>query len=395
MRILMVSPNPLDATLGASKVTLELAAALNALPDVVCDLCGPDDVGVIRHFSRQGWADFNAGMNDFIRRKGADYDVVDVDHEHLPFPRESFSSRPLLVARSVLLVHHLERIRFPLPRNPRILASRVVHAAASARFLKQRIADATATIAAADLVNVSNRADKAELITRGVAASKIVVLPFGMTSARRDAFAQSTSAPASPPVVAFVGSFDFRKGAADFPQIFSAILAAVPGVRLALFGTAGHFRTAEEVRRLFPAEQRDAVDIYTKFDPASLPDLLARCSVGIFPSYCEGFGFGVLEMLAAGLPVCAYDAPGPPEMLSRELLAPPGQTKELAAKIVAFLTNSAALDEARIAARKTAARFEWLDIARQTVASYAAHAEQRQRSSRSADDARNVAGHTP
>jgi glycosyltransferase involved in cell wall biosynthesis len=379
MRILMVSPNPLDATLGASKVTLELSAALNSLPDVQCDLRGPDDVGAVRHFNARGWADFNAAMADFVRRRADEYDVVDVDHEHLPFPRTSFASRPLLVARSVLLVHHLDTIRFPRPRTVRDIVSRVRHAVASARFRRHRIVAADATMASADLVNVSNRTDKAVLIEHGVPASKIVVLPFGMTAARRQEFAQVPSVPASPPVIAFVGSFDFRKGAADFPKIFARIRIAVPDARLALFGTAGHFRTVEDVRRFFPAAQRDALDIHPKFDPVMLPALLARCAVGIFPSYCEGFGFGVLEMLAAGVPVFAYDAPGPPEMLDADHLVAPGETRALADKVIAFLQNRPTADHVRTLARQVATRFDWLEIARRTAALYAQHVQDRGR----------------
>ena len=376
----MVSPNPLDPTLGASKVTMELSTALNALDGVQCNLYGPEAVGTMRRFSSRGWAEVNAATRAFVRDRAEHYDVVDIDHEHLPFPRSDFSRRPLLVARSVLLVHHLERIRFPQPMTARLLASRLRHGPPTAWFQHRRIAGANATIAAADLVNVSNHADKAELVRRGVSPAKIVVLPFGLTQAQRDAFRQVEARPSPSPVIAFVGSFDFRKGAADFPGIFASILACVPEARLALFGTAGHFRTADQVRALFPSEQRHAIDIHPTFDPATLPALLARCTVGMFPSYCEGFGFGVLEMLAAGLPVVAYDAPGPPEMLEPGRLVPPGDTGALAAKVLALLADEERLTAARMNARQTAAKFDWMDIARRTVALFAEHAERHRQS---------------
>jgi glycosyltransferase involved in cell wall biosynthesis len=370
MRLLIVSPNPLDRRLGAAKVLIELGEALNAVPGVTCVLAGPDDVGVRRSFDEDGWRRFSEAQRDFLKRCAADFDIVDYDHEHLPFDRAEFDPRPLFVARSVLLVHYLETIRFPEPRTPRIVLSGIVHGRARASFQRQRIADATRTIRSADLVNVSNAYDRRELARRGVSESKVVVLPFGMSKARRDAFATCQVRSPAAPVVAFVGSFDFRKGAADFPEIFAGIRKTIPAARLALFGTSGHFRTADEVRAVFPRDLRPSIDIHPEFDPAALPQLLSPCSVGVFPSYCEGFGFGVLEMLAAAMPVVAYDAPGPPEMLTADYLVRPGDTAAMVEKVVALLRDRSRLDVARREARQCASAFDWDAIARRTVDAY-------------------------
>jgi glycosyltransferase involved in cell wall biosynthesis len=371
MRILMISPNPLDLKLGASKVTIELAAALNDLSGVHCELIGPDTVGATRPFDRQGWTTFSRAQRDYLRTHAAQFDVVDYDHEHLPFDRSEFDARPLFVARSVLLVHYLERITFPVPLTARTIVSRLLHGARRARFQRARIADATRTVHQADLVNVSNDDDRRELVRRGVAASKIAVIPFGMSAARRREFDAVPEEPPNAPVVAFVGSFDFRKGAADFPDIFARIRSAAPDTRLALFGTTGHFRDAAAVRAIFPRHLRPHVSIHPRFEPGDLPTLLSACSVGVFPSYCEGFGFGVLEMLAAAIPVVAYDAPGPPSMLGPDRLVPPGDTRAMADKVVALLRNREALARARRDARLASAPFDWNAIARRTVDVYA------------------------
>ena len=62
--------------------------------------------------------------------------------------------------------------------------------------------------------------------------------------------------------------------------------------------------------------------------------------MGLFPSYFEGFPFGVLEMLAAGLPVAAYDAPGAPMMVPAEWLAPRGDAHALAARLAWMLRDA-------------------------------------------------------
>jgi len=169
--------------------------------------------------------------------------------------------------------------------------------------------------------------------------------------------------------VAFVGTFDYRKGARDFGKLAAAICADAAELRLV--GTAGLFPTAADVLRFFPRGVRPKVQVVPRFDPDGLPDLLADCSVGVFPSYYEGFGFGVLEMLAAAIPVIAYDAPGPPMMLPREWLVPRGDVGAMSTKIIELLHRRECLARARVRARELAQPFEWIDIARRTVRAYA------------------------
>ena len=74
-----------------------------------------------------------------------------------------------------------------------------------------------------------------------------------------------------------------------------------------------------------------------------LPALLADCSVGIFPSYVEGFGLAVLEQLAAGIPTVAFDAPGPRQILrdnGGELLTSPGCADAIADRAAEILRMS-------------------------------------------------------
>ena len=72
----------------------------------------------------------------------------------------------------------------------------------------------------------------------------------------------------------------------------------------------------------FPKKLRGYIEVIPQFHPDELPILLSSCSLGIFPSYLEGFAFGVLEMLAAALPVIAYDTPGAPMMVPEQYLVP-------------------------------------------------------------------------
>jgi glycosyltransferase involved in cell wall biosynthesis len=232
------------------------------------------------------------------------------------------------------------------------------------RFIRRRT---HMSVREADLVNVANHDDRAELIRSGVPADKITVIPYGISQRRRTLFNAVSSVPPLKPKVAFVGSFDARKGAIDFPNIVRAISKALPDVTFRLLGT---IKTEDEVLSHFPENVRGRIEVISKYVADELPQLLATCSVGIFPSYIEGFGFGVLEMLAASVPVIAYSSPGPPMMLSTEYLVPRGDTTALSGKVVDLLGDRNKLIQAREIARRRSREFCWERIARQTSQIY-------------------------
>ena len=224
---------------------------------------------------------------------------------------------------------------------------------------------------------MSNDDDKAELVRRSFDPAKIVVIPFGMDTSRRIAFEKCSSPIADPPVIAFVGTFDHRKGARDFPEIVRHVRKQIPNARFRLLGTEGHARSAEQVRSVFSKTDRDALEIYPTFAADELPRLLADCSLGVFPSHIEGFGFAVLEMLAASLPVIAYDAPGPPMMLPPEWLIERGNTAAFAAKVVNLLSSKQHFNEARQQALTIPPRFTWKSAAMLTDQAYRSAIEKR------------------
>lgn len=70
--------------------------------------------------------------------------------------------------------------------------------------------------------------------------------------------------------------------------------------------------------------------------------LLAASDLGVFSSQTEGLPNGVLECMAAGLPVVATDIPGIREVFGQEetnCLAPPGNAEQLAETILLIAQN--------------------------------------------------------
>jgi len=184
-----------------------------------------------------------------------------------------------------------------------------------------------------------------------------------MTQHRRTLFDTVSIGSPELPTVTTVGTFDSRKGAADFPSIVREIVRAVSGVRFRFLGTS---RVERDVLSYFDNRLRDRIEITPRYDPEELPELLAQCSVGVFPSYVEGFGLGVLEMLAASIPVIAYNSPGPPMMLPPEYLVPPGHWQKMAEKVISLMNDRDSLARARAWAKERSRQFCWDEIAKQT-----------------------------
>lgn len=372
MNILFCTPAPLTKELGAPKVVMELAEGMRAL-GWDCELRGRFDLGGDSRRASLSDEAYIKRLHQFLKKHAGEFDVIDYDHNFLPYPRMDFSPRTLFVARSVLLAHHFANISIPASRNWKSRLRCLASGTAERRARNKRIQRAHRTVWEADLVNVCNQHDKAELIRRGIPSNNIITIPFGISDSRRPLFDAVSDAVPANPIVAFVGTFDYRKGAREFPDLVKNIIHSVPQARIRLLGTAGMFQTCTEVLAHFPVTLRQRIEVVATFRPEELPLLLSTCSVGIFPSYIEGFGFGVLEMLAASLPVIAYDSPGPPMMLPPEYLVPRGDIGAMSSKVSALLTDTGKLQAARTWARQQSQLFRWEQVARTTSDLYLKH----------------------
>lgn len=381
LRILVVVDLPWDIRLGATRVWMELAEQWRAQGHVVekysLSDAFPEPAG------RAPWAAmrrilFPRKAAAFIKKNASRFDVIDCLVGTLPMRRARLAFNGLLVARSVglnLLYERFEQFaRHRWPRAERgTLAGRVWYS-----LIKRRLArNAAMTIREADLINLPNE-DELACFRAEISPDKpVIVQPYGLTEERR-ARLQGASASAEKrwrgKKISFVGMWSERKGARDWGEIVRRIRDAVPEARFAFFGTMTDELTV--LRDLGLSSAAEFVEIVAQYDPDQLPQLLSGCAVGAFPSYIEGFGLGVLEQLAAGLPTVAYDAPGARTMLKAtlgDLLVPAGNTELFARRISGILLGD--LDRYQELARRSLAaaeRFSWATIARETLQSYRA-----------------------
>lgn len=403
MKILFCVPERITTELGAPKVYVELASALEGL-GCTCEVVGIEEVAPgIRDLDGKNAQNeyYSQRLRQYIIERANEFDVVEYDHQTLPYPRSDFPDDVVLVARSVLLAHHAKSLDFPTWRGiPVILRNAILqlfggkyshggvdlrdypvilkkHLGTAFRYWRERrerqewISKATETCRNSDLVIVSNAHDCRALAAEDIGLDKVVQLPFGLTEERYKALSAARSISASPPAVVFVGTFDFRKGGAtDLPRIVEYIARRHSTVRFRFLGTQGLFTTKQDVLGHFNYRIRDRIEVVPKYSPEKLPGLLEGGSVGVFPSYYEGFPFGVLEMLAAGLPVIAYDAPGPPEMIPDWSLVQTGEWRALADKITSLINDENKLQDESKRSTKRAKSFSWLNVANITKKKY-------------------------
>ncbi len=382
MKILFCSHVPLRRTLGASKLLIEVAEEMEPLGWQTSFITPTELLG-------QDWGNtsnrdqfakiFSQALRGYLKENASTYDVIDYDQTHLPYSRKEFPASTLMVARSVLLVQHFKPEIVKIINQPKsnwksrskFLVKNILPFIKSENSLwQERMQESFSTFSQADLINVANSHDKAELIACGIPESKIHIFPYAINRARRLLFDQVDSKPPAKPKVAFVGTFDYRKGAKDFPRIFESILQHNSEVSFKLIGTKGLYSSKEEIFSFFPRKVRGQIEIIDSFAPDNLPHILSDCSLGLFPSYVEGFGIGVLEMLSSSVPVIAYDAPGPPMMLPGEYLVAPGDCEAMAQKILALLNDPQKLANARIWAKQQSQQFCWQKVAESTSKIY-------------------------
>lgn len=346
LRLLFLTQCPPSLELGGSKSQLELAAELEPL-GWHCRVVGPDASGI-------------AAPAELLAEP---WDVVDWDI-HLAVPRSALPQGALSIARIPFLNLHLRGGRLPWPLGRwrwRRRAQHLLRCWRGGNSEIQELADAQARVRRAldqaDALNTWNSADTRLLIEQeGVATDRLIELPPGLTETRLQELAavaeQRISKPNTRrPRLVVLATFDFRKGCLDLPHLLAQVRRRHPSLQLRLLGTRGLFRSEAEVRRFFPGFLQEALEVVPSFNAAELPAWLADADLGLFPSYLEGFGIAVIEQLAAGLPVFAYDVPGPCDSLPAEWRVPRGHQQQLAARIHAFLEQPPAL---RLQARQQA-----------------------------------------
>ena len=152
------------------------------------------------------------------------------------------------------------------------------------------------------------------------------------------------------------------KGILDLIAALPQILRRVPQAELVIAGGGGvTCQTPEQLKDLAGAlGVEHALRFAGWVDGARKQQLLREADVFVLPSYCEALPLGVLEAMAAGVPVVASRVGGIPDVIEHEvsgLLIEPGEPHALAQAIVGILTDDSLRQRLREAAHRDVKRY--------------------------------------
>lgn len=140
------------------------------------------------------------------------------------------------------------------------------------------------------------------------------------------------------PLIGFVGQLNERKGIQYLLEAFMQVRQEIPGAKLMLVGS-GNLRSTIEA---FRQNNNCCEQIILAGFQTNIPDFMNAFDLLVLPSLWEGFGYVLVEAMAAGRPVITTNTSSMPEIVRDGvdgLLVPPGEAQSLSQAIIRLLQN--------------------------------------------------------
>ncbi|MGG3309618.1 MULTISPECIES: glycosyltransferase family 4 protein [Paenibacillus] len=170
--------------------------------------------------------------------------------------------------------------------------------------------------------------------------------------------------------IAQVGSYIPRKGILYTAKAMNVILEQFPSIELSFIGTGC---SVEKVLMDYKPEFHNRIHVISKYNHEDLPKLLIGKHILMFPSLAEGFPLVLIEAMACGLLPIATSTPGPLTILKDgydSVIVPPADSKAIENSLHNIVTDPERLNQIRINAYKSAQRYKWSVIAKETIEFY-------------------------
>ncbi len=180
-------------------------------------------------------------------------------------------------------------------------------AASKKAAMMRRMAAASARMSRASFRALTEDAKQTNAALLGVPPDRVTVIGRGVPEPVRDVMPRSDlGLPEDVPLAVNVARLAAQKGQVHLLRAFALAAERHPEVHLVIVGRGGDAESEvrEEIRN-FGLESRVTLLGYTPH----ARHVLEHASVFVFTSLMEGLGTAVIEALAAGIPVVAFDIP--------------------------------------------------------------------------------------
>ncbi len=263
----------------------------------------------------------------------------------------NFIRPPLTRGKSVVTIHDLAFLRMP-----ETIEQKNYH------YLKSCIRETVEKSDAIIAVSEFTRKEIIELL--GVAPEKVFAIHSGIEPPKTKPETGNLKPESEAPFLFTVGTLEPRKNYSFLIDVFDR-LENFEGELVIAGGRGWKFEPVLE--RIAKSPRRERIRILDFVSDDDLDRLYRTCSLFIFPSLYEGFGFPPLEAMARGTPVVSAATGSLPEVLGDSaMLIENFDAGNWAEKISPLLADEAA--RKKIAARgpQHSRKFTWQETARKT-----------------------------
>ncbi|MDD5044244.1 MAG: glycosyltransferase [Candidatus Omnitrophica bacterium] len=216
----------------------------------------------------------------------------------------------------------------------------------------------------ADLVIVDNYLLKNALIQRGFKEGSVKVNYPGIDTT----YFKTIGPLAKHYDAVFLGRLHPSKGIFDLIEIWGRVCQQRPDSRLVIVGTGDPRIKQELMVKINGLDLTKKVELAGFLQNKDAFQTMKASRIFVFPSHEEGFGIAVLEAMACGLPVVAWDLPVFREVFPEGMVrVGMGDTDKFAEEVLRLLKDEGAYAELASQAKEVSSRYEWDKVARKEL----------------------------
>ena len=230
-------------------------------------------------------------------------------------------------------------------------------------FLLQR-ASFTLIRRRADLTIVVNPIARQQLSKMGFNEKKIYVNYNGVNLKKIQSFQLSNKKYDC----VFLGRLNVSKGIYDLVEIWKNLITKNPYARLAIIGRGDKQIEQKLKNKITKNKLEKNIDVLGYVEDVEAFGILKSSKIFVFPSYEEGFGIAILEAMACGLPVVAWNLPLYKKLFPKGIICVHmGNIEQYANEIRKLLMNSKLYEKISNDAVEVASRYDWDKIAQKEL----------------------------